>query len=562
MIGILFSMGMYAQALLNEDFEGYSYGDPVNQNGWFTLDTTNGDSVVLWRVKSYHGNHFAEIRGFKTNGKAKSFLFTPLIDLTGLGSSDEVNLYYDVQLAYYTHQGLKVYAVTGINDPITDTMSAVQNATYDLLHDSFPIPGGNYGSMETYNFNLNNYKGQKIRIAFYYEGDTTNSGTFRVDNVKLTTYAVQNIDYVYTLNDTTLVVKYAGKLQAFDTAQFTVTGSNFGLKNIDLNDSISVYLYTTQPIAFDNTPDQISDGINQTSADFYAGIVPMPYLNSANTDTIATDGMLTLKGYVTANDGGRRVWIEDDTVPMHGIQIYDKNIGIPSNVKIGNLITVVGTRKLYYGLSEISPLALITVDSSSASPIVPIVINGSVIDSTKAINDSEAEPYESMLVKIQNVKLLFGPDKYGVYRATNDDGKTAFFIDDAADPRWDSYGSTFSLHGVYDVTGVINYSYGVYRINPLPKDLNGMVYLHSTAVNDVSASNLNVYPNPVSDKLYITTQSNINKVEIYNTLGQAVKSINMSTNRASVNVADLQPGVYMVRILTNKGTATSKIIKR
>ena len=567
LIGILFTMGMYAQALLSEDFEGYTSGDPINQNGWITIDTSGADTGAVWTVKKTGGTKFAKIDAYYSD-TVEAFLISPEIDMTNLSANDEVNLYYDVAVGYWKHQGLTLYVATGMSSNITDTLNEIRNANLTVLQDSFQTtPTSGYGSFITYHENLNNYKGQKIRLVFYYYGNKAENKTttFDIDNIKLTTYAVQNIDYVYTLNDTTLVVKYAGKLDVFDTAQFTLTGSNFGLKNIDLNDSISVYLYTDTTIVFDNVPDTINDGLNQTSTVFYAGVVPMPYLNSANTDTIATNGMLTVKGYVTANDEYNQVWIQDDTLTMHGILIYDVNKDLPQMVKVGDYITVVGTRSTYKGLSEIAFTELVNVDSTVQSPITPVVISGSTIGyqsgANQTVNDPNIEPYEGLLVKVENAKLISGPTTYYEYIGTDDGGATNFVMDDEIDYHYSSY-DTVLLNQNYNITGVITYGYGYYRLNPLQKQYNGLEVVQSAAVNDVNVANLNVYPNPVYDELNITSESNINKVEIYNATGQAVKSINMSTSRASVNVADLQPGVYMVRIFTDKGIATSKIIKR
>ncbi len=83
-----------------------------------------------------------------------------------------------------------------------------------------------------------------------------------------------------------------------------------------------------------------------------------------------------------------------------------------------------------------------------------------------------------------------------------------------------------------------------------------------SAVNELSGVNLTVYPNPVDRSLVIAADQDINKVEIYNAVGQQVKAVNLNTNTARLDVADLQPGVYMLRIYTSKGVSTQKILKR
>lgn len=73
-------------------------------------------------------------------------------------------------------------------------------------------------------------------------------------------------------------------------------------------------------------------------------------------------------------------------------------------------------------------------------------------------------------------------------------------------------------------------------------------------------SELTLYPNPVSDTVYIKTNGNVESVSIFNMNGGLVKSIN--GNVKSVHVKDLNIGIYLVRIITKSGTTTKKLIKK
>ena len=74
-----------------------------------------------------------------------------------------------------------------------------------------------------------------------------------------------------------------------------------------------------------------------------------------------------------------------------------------------------------------------------------------------------------------------------------------------------------------------------------------------------NAPNFTMYPNPVKNTLFITSQDTIKSVEIYNITGQRVIKAN---NTLQVNTAALRSGVYMVR-LTNQtgGVSVKKLIK-
>ena len=77
-----------------------------------------------------------------------------------------------------------------------------------------------------------------------------------------------------------------------------------------------------------------------------------------------------------------------------------------------------------------------------------------------------------------------------------------------------------------------------------------------TAVGEIEASNLSVYPNPANSMIYVDGE-NVGAVEIYNSLGQKVLTVEGSEN-TSVNVSSFEKGVYVVRVITNDGNVVTK----
>ncbi|WNM17754.1 pectate lyase family protein [Flavobacterium capsici] len=73
---------------------------------------------------------------------------------------------------------------------------------------------------------------------------------------------------------------------------------------------------------------------------------------------------------------------------------------------------------------------------------------------------------------------------------------------------------------------------------------------------------LTLYPNPVTNELNITTSnsSSIEKVAVYNLLGQLVKNANGDIR--TIDMSDLNTGTYFVKVYTNQGIIDRKIIKR
>lgn len=67
-----------------------------------------------------------------------------------------------------------------------------------------------------------------------------------------------------------------------------------------------------------------------------------------------------------------------------------------------------------------------------------------------------------------------------------------------------------------------------------------------------------VYPNPASSFVTFTAQENINKVEIFNLVGQLVYSNVQGNNKVMVNVNDFSNGVYIAKIHTATGVSNQK----
>lgn len=74
--------------------------------------------------------------------------------------------------------------------------------------------------------------------------------------------------------------------------------------------------------------------------------------------------------------------------------------------------------------------------------------------------------------------------------------------------------------------------------------------------------NLNVYPNPVGNgKIYISSKTSAPKdIEIYDVLGKRVMQTSLTTKE--LNIASLNPGVYIIKIKEGDQRATRKLIVR
>lgn len=82
------------------------------------------------------------------------------------------------------------------------------------------------------------------------------------------------------------------------------------------------------------------------------------------------------------------------------------------------------------------------------------------------------------------------------------------------------------------------------------------------SVNELTASNVVMYPNPVSSILTIKCEKAMNnEVNIISVAGKIVKKALLTNGQTAINVQDLQSGSYFVQIKENDHTQTKLLIK-
>lgn len=101
--------------------------------------------------------------------------------------------------------------------------------------------------------------------------------------------------------------------------------------------------------------------------------------------------------------------------------------------------------------------------------------------------------------------------------------------------------------------------YFIYLFLVLALSLSIGVLAQDGKSNVIQKTELNFYPNPVSDgKIYITSATTSNKeVEIFDVLG---KSVLKATVVKELNISSLAPGVYLIKIKDGDNSVTRKLV--
>ncbi len=90
-----------------------------------------------------------------------------------------------------------------------------------------------------------------------------------------------------------------------------------------------------------------------------------------------------------------------------------------------------------------------------------------------------------------------------------------------------------------------------------------------TGLNENNSEFLRIYPNPASDHLNIALKAEFKtsvEIAIYNTTGQLVRKFSKvnanNTNELRLDISDLTPGVYMIRILDENQLISKSFVKK
>ena len=237
---------------------------------------------------------------------------------------------------------------------------------------------------------------------------------------------------------------------------------------------------------------------------------------------VTTEGVVVGDFQVTSDLGGKAgYYIQEpdadaDPLTSNGIFVYNTTTA----VNVGDRVRVQGKAVEYYGITEISPVTQVLI-CSTGNTITPTP----VILPVDAVSDFEK--YESMLVTFPQALVIseyFNFDRYGeivltserhmtptafvepgpdavaaaqdylVDRITLDDGRTNQNPDPAIHPNGLTFDMTNLFRGggtVTGVTGVLDYSYDLYRIHPTTGATYENTNLRTTAP-DITEADLKI----------------------------------------------------------------------
>ena len=83
---------------------------------------------------------------------------------------------------------------------------------------------------------------------------------------------------------------------------------------------------------------------------------------------------------------------------------------------------------------------------------------------------------------------------------------------------------------------------------------------NSMGTTQIGDGSLKLYPNPSSGLVNVESNSRIQKVAVFNVLGESVEAgIELKGNKAELRMQGLSEGVYLLKITTEQGVITRSV---
>jgi hypothetical protein len=166
--------------------------------------------------------------------------------------------------------------------------------------------------------------------------------------------------------------------------------------------------------------------------------------------------------------------------------------------------------------------------------------------------DLQAKVEDKNNVSLQwNIPETENPPKaYRIYR--NDVLLKELLQTEYVDKELPDGNYTYFVRAIY-ADGCETLSYNVVKVNIQNV---GIVETHCNA-------SLRVYPNPTDGQLRITNyELQIKNIEIFDLLGKSVGTNPCVRPETTIDISHLPAGMYFMRIQTDKGIITKKIVKK
>jgi hypothetical protein len=89
---------------------------------------------------------------------------------------------------------------------------------------------------------------------------------------------------------------------------------------------------------------------------------------------------------------------------------------------------------------------------------------------------------------------------------------------------------------------------------------SSMFPLITTGIGNDGQVKSGIAPNPVNDLFTVRANSNIRTIQVFSTNGKQVFETSCDSREVKLNASGWESGLYLLKIITNDGTSSQKIM--
>ncbi|WP_373519996.1 cellulase family glycosylhydrolase [Aquiflexum sp.] len=125
------------------------------------------------------------------------------------------------------------------------------------------------------------------------------------------------------------------------------------------------------------------------------------------------------------------------------------------------------------------------------------------------------------------------------------------------------YSTVFQMNDTSDPSARIVFDLGMQMGNALFRKVKVQeLDLVITSLRENYPEKVNIYPNPVKSLLTIDNIHSGSQIELYNSMGQKLDLFRVTGTQHDIEMSQLKPGIYLLRIFGNNHLETRRIIKK
>lgn len=234
---------------------------------------------------------------------------------------------------------------------------------------------------------------------------------------------------------------------------------------------------------------------------------------------------------------------------IYGDTKYAEVYNFGQNVQIFGIATIIANM-VQTPIEQNIPIQLMSADFSS------VLAEGSV-EATDLVEDFTTITFSSP-VTASSVACVVETGELNVVQSENDPFN---LLAVASTPFGCGSGENSYSYSIVDQAG--NYGWVTMK-SGYNKDCDLFIFPiveGTVGLSDVELNSLSyVYPNPAKSEVMLASSFKINKCEIVNVLGQLVFTSDVNANSIKVNTSDFAAGNYIVKMYTESGVATKKLV--